>query len=204
MNVRSDSSYVMLIDLFSCSGCHACSVACKAEHRAPIGQFRTRVQTIQSGEFPSVRKRFVPTLCQHCENAPCLEACPAGAIERTDLGIVQIAADRCVGSGDCVSACPYGAIFFSEEEGVAQKCDFCSDRLEVGMEPACVATCPTDALKFGSEEREDIAEILNSGSFRTQWKPEVTRPRVWYRGLEPETAVALQRINRDGDEVKRE
>ncbi|KUO96262.1 hypothetical protein ATW55_03315 [Ferroacidibacillus organovorans] len=193
---------MMLIDLFSCSGCHACSVACKAEHRSPIGQFKTRVQTVQSGQFPSVRKHFVPTLCQHCEDAPCLEACPVGAIERTDLGIVQIASNRCVGSGDCVPACPYGAIFISDEDGEAKKCDFCSDRLAENLEPACVATCPTDALKFGLADREDIAEILDRDLFSAQWEPEATRPRIWYHKLDKKTAEVLQRINRDSDEVK--
>ena len=195
MSEETGSRYVMLIDLDSCSGCHACSVACKAEHRAPLGQFRTRVQTVLSGSFPAVRQRFVPTLCQHCVDAPCLKVCPTEAIVRTEEGIVQVDADRCAGTGVCVPSCPYGAIFLDKRDGIAQKCDFCEDRLTDGEEPACVATCPTDALHFGPTDRADIAQWLADGKYADQWERENTQPRVWYRGLDQETKEKLRPID---------
>lgn len=185
----------MLIDLGSCSGCRACSVACKAEHRAPLMQFRTRVQTLETGQFPNVRQQFVPTLCQHCVDAPCLAACPTSAIVRADSGVIQIDEMRCVGSGDCVPACPYGAIFVDHDDGIAHKCDFCEDRVSTGEEPACVATCPTDALHFGRAEDPEIADLINSGAYVAQWDLAQTHPRVWYRGLDMTLASQLGTIS---------
>lgn len=186
---------VMLIDLNSCSGCHACSVSCKAEHRAPQGLFRHRVQSVEEGSFPKVTRTFIPTLCQHCTEAPCTQSCPTGAVLRTDQGIVYIDEDTCVGTGTCVSACPYGAIFIDPKTSLAVKCDFCRDRLDEGESPACVSTCPTNALIFGSVNDEKIMEQLESGKY-TQWEPEKgTKPSVFYQGLGSRAEQALTRIN---------
>lgn len=186
--------YVMLIDLASCSGCHACSVACKAEHRAPVGQTRHRVQYVEAGAYPSVQRTFVPTLCQHCTDAPCLSSCAVEAITRTESGAVVIDQELCIGSGACVEACPYGAIYLNPEDETAYKCDFCQDRLADGEQPACVATCPTDAIRFGSEDDRELAELLQAGEYG-RWEPEKTGPRVWYKGLTQETETELKRIN---------
>lgn len=236
--------YVMLVDLDSCSGCHACAVACKAEHRVPDGQFRTRVQSVEFGQFPKTQRQFVPTLCQHCEAAPCIDACPTGAIQANEFGIVSIREDTCVGSGPCVDACPYGAISLNLDEYVAQKCDFCSDRLAgavapeaasgtasqaiAGMvsgplpgaaesetvpgspsgtpsqaitgtvSPACVATCPTDAMHFGLTSDPGISALLNSGEYSgptARWELQRTVPQVYYKGLKSTTRLQLARIN---------
>jgi tetrathionate reductase subunit B len=186
---------VMLIDLNSCSGCHACSVSCKAEHRAPSEFFRHRVQYVEKGTFPHVSRMFIPTLCQHCTDAPCIQSCPVDAIKRTDQGIVVIDDNACVGSGTCVSACPYGAIYLDPKTQLATKCDFCQDRLEEGESPACVSTCPTDAILFGSENDPKIIDQLKAGTYTT-WEHETrTKPRVFYQGLENGTEQALTRIN---------
>ena len=187
---------IMLIDLNSCSGCYACQVACKAEHRAPEGQLRIRVQNLESGTYPAVGRTFVPTMCQHCEDAPCLSACGAGAIERGEDGIVFIREDRCIGSGDCVPACPYGAIYFDPEDGQAHKCDFCQDRLEDGEEPACAATCPTDAITFGTTSSPVIQEKLASGEYGGQWTAGGAHPTIRYKGLDERTASRLSLINK--------
>lgn len=212
--------YVMLVDLDSCSGCHACAVACKAEHRVPDGQFRTRVQSVEFGQFPKTQRQFVPTLCQHCEAAPCIDACPTGAIQANEFGIVSIREDTCVGSGPCVDACPYGAISLDLDEYVAQKCDFCSDRLAGAVapeaasgspsgtpsrtitgtvSPACVATCPTDAMHFGLTSDPSIKALLNSGEYSgptARWELQRTVPQVYYKGLKSTTRLQLARINR--------
>lgn len=189
------SNYVMLIDLNSCSGCHACSISCKAEHRSPIGAYRHKVQSIEEGKFPHVSRIFVPTLCQHCTDAPCLDACSVSAISRTKEGIVMIDQEVCVGAGTCVEACPYGAIYLDPIEQKAVKCDFCQERLGQGEEPACVSTCPTEAIAFGSEDDPRMISLLASERF-VRWEPEDTSPRVWYKGLTRETANRLNKINR--------
>jgi len=188
------SGYVMLIDLEICSGCHACSVSCKAEHLAPLGNFRHKVQTIEQGLFPRTARAFVPTLCQHCTDAPCLQSCGVGAIQRTEEGVVIIDSETCIGSGTCVEACPYGAIFMDPMINQAVKCDFCLDRVKAGEQPACVTTCPTDAIVFGREDDPGVIAQQNSGRY-TRWNPDETKPRVWYKGLKSEWERHLGRIN---------
>jgi formate dehydrogenase iron-sulfur subunit len=92
-------------------------------------------------------------MCKHCENAGCLEACPTGAITRTEFGTVVIQQDICNGCQYCVPACPYGVISADKEAGgTAHKCTLCYDRLKGGLEPACAKACPTDSIQFGPLE----------------------------------------------------
>lgn len=181
----------MLIDLNSCSGCHACSVACKAEHRAPTGYYRNTVQYVESGAFPNVKRKFVPTLCQHCADAPCLDSCSSEAIIRKENGAVIIDQERCTGAGLCVDACPYGAIYMDPTSYKAVKCDFCESRVGDGELPACTATCPTDAISFGFENDPEIKKKLKKGDY-TRWDPEDVNPRIWYKGLDHQTELQLK------------
>jgi tetrathionate reductase subunit B len=186
---------MMLIDINSCSGCHACSVACKAEHRVPIGNHRHTVQYVDNGTFPNVTRKFIPTLCQHCTDTPCMDVCAVTAIIKKESGAVVIDQDLCIGTSACVDACPYGAISMDPSSFKATKCDFCESRVEDGELPACAATCPTDAIQFGFEDDANIKQALEKGSY-TRWEPEATQPRVWYKGLDHETEKKLKRINR--------
>jgi formate dehydrogenase iron-sulfur subunit len=88
-------------------------------------------------------------VCKHCERAGCLEACPTGAILRTEFGSVYIQPDVCNGCGYCVSACPFGVVARRADDGRAWKCTFCYDRLKDGMVPACAKHCPTNSILFG-------------------------------------------------------
>ncbi|MEZ4236757.1 MAG: 4Fe-4S dicluster domain-containing protein [Myxococcota bacterium] len=88
-------------------------------------------------------------VCKHCERAGCLEACPTGAIVRTEFGSVYVQPDVCNGCGYCVPACPFGVIARQEQDGRAWKCTLCYDRLREGEEPACAKACPTDSIQFG-------------------------------------------------------
>lgn len=160
----------------------------------PLGSFRHKVQAIEQGTFPLTTRAFVPTLCQHCLDAPCLKACGVQAIHRTEEGVVFIDSERCIGSGTCVETCPYGAIYMDPITNQAEKCDFCLDRLKVGEQPACATTCPTDAIVFRREDNPKILELMNSGRY-TQWEPEETQPRIWYKGLDPELLRRLAKIN---------
>jgi tetrathionate reductase subunit B len=187
--------YMMLIDLTSCSGCHACSVACKAEHQVPIGNHRHTVQYVESGKYPDVTRKFIPTLCQHCADTPCMEVCAVNGITKKESGVIVIDQELCIGTTACVDACPYGAISMDSFSNKAMKCDFCESRVEDGELPACAATCPTDAIQFGFESEPHIKHALEKGSY-SRWEPEATKPRVWYQGLDQDTEKRLTRINK--------
>lgn len=179
--------YAMALDLERCTGCHACSVACKVENRVPLGHFRTKVYYYDEGAFPRVRRHFLPVVCMQCAEAPCLQACPTRSISRGEDGIVHINTRTCTGNGACEGACPYGAIYVDPDRHVADKCDFCSHRLAVGMEPACVETCPGEVLVFGdlNDPESRISRFRAArGAELTVLKPEEgTKPQVEYRGL---------------------
>lgn len=183
----------MALDLERCIGCHACSVACKVENSVPLGNFRTKVYyydfaAINPGNKQETMKRaFLPTLCMHCEDAPCLNACPTEAISRGIDGIVRVNESLCDGNRDCVAACPYGAIHFDPIAKVADKCDWCSHRLEADMLPACVEVCPAEVYKFGdlNDPKSDVSVFLKKNEKQLSvLKPEEkTKPSVKYRGL---------------------
>lgn len=179
----------MLIDLRTCIGCHACSVACKAEFDVPLGVFRDTVKYVETGRYPQARRFFVPVLCNHCEDAPCLAACPTKAIERLPDGQVVINKGDCNVNRFCMSACPYGAIYVDPEENVAQKCTFCEHRTAQGLQPACVQACPTQCRIFGDLDDPSSAIARKAAAHATAvWKPEAaTRPRVLY--VDPQGAL---------------
>lgn len=185
----------MLIDLNTCIGCHACSVACKAEFDVPLGVFRDTVIYVEDGDYPHARRHFIPVLCNHCQDAPCLNACPTAAITRLPDGEVVIDEGDCNLNRYCMAACPYGAIYVDPVKEVAQKCTFCAHRTEAGREPACVEACPTGCRVFGDldDPDSDIARKL-AGSPTTVWKEEAgTSPRVFY--VDPRNALPLIAVN---------
>jgi formate dehydrogenase iron-sulfur subunit len=100
---------------------------------------------------------FMSDVCKHCTNAGCLDACPTGALIRTEFETVIVQPDVCNGCGLCVPACPFGVIDRDPDDGRAAKCTLCYDRLQDGMEPACAKACPTDSIQFG--ERDELLEL---------------------------------------------
>ena len=131
-----------LIDHDRCIGCHACSVACKAENDVPLGVFRTWVKTVEKGAGTAAKRHFGVMRCNQCENAPCVEICPTAAMFRRPDGIVDFDSTICIGCKGCIQACPYDAIYLDPTTQTAAKCNFCAHRVEVGLEPACVSACP--------------------------------------------------------------
>jgi Fe-S-cluster-containing dehydrogenase component len=185
----------MLIDLNTCIGCHACSVACKAEFDVPLGNFRDTVLYVEDGEYPKATRHFIPVLCNHCEDAPCLNACPTGAITRLDNGEVVIDEGDCNLNRFCMSACPYDAIYIDDAKGAAQKCTFCAHRTQQGLEPACVSACPTGCRVFGDldDPGSTIAQTAAANAVSV-WKPEAgTSPKVLY--IDPRRALPLIEVN---------
>ena len=141
--------FAMVIDLNTCIGCHACSVACKEAHGTRPGVRRSRVDRTYEGAYPDVRATAYPMLCMHCETAPCVEICPQEATWKRDDGIVVIDKEKCIGCQYCVNACPYGVPKYLEDIQLTHKCDACWTLREKGEDPACVAACPMRALEFG-------------------------------------------------------
>jgi len=159
--------YGMVHDETACIGCTACVDACREVNHVPIGV--SRLDIIRSeplGESPNVDYRFTRKSCQHCDNAPCVMVCPTGAAYKDEnTGIIDVHQDKCVGCGYCLAACPYQVRFFNPEHKSADKCNFCRDtNLAVGKLPACVESCPTNALIFGdlNDPKSDINAVLKN------------------------------------------
>ena len=158
--------WAMVIDLDRCTGCEACVVACRAENNVPVvGEEEAargrsinwiRVERYFEGEYPDVRARFRPVLCQHCEEAPCEPVCPVYATYHTEEGLNAQVYNRCVGTRYCANNCPYTVRFFNffdpvwpeplqkslnpevsvRTKGVMEKCTFCIQRIRKGEEKA--------------------------------------------------------------------
>ncbi|MCU0896851.1 MAG: 4Fe-4S dicluster domain-containing protein [Burkholderiales bacterium] len=153
----------MIIDLNRCCGCQACVIACKVQNRTVRDEFNTRVLAVEDGMGANARVVFTPVQCNQCEDPPCVKACSANATFKLPNGIVVTDWDKCVPLGNCVSACPYEARFLDKSQGhKVDKCDFCIDRLEKGLLPACVEACDSKARIFGDFNAPDgeFAEYL--------------------------------------------
>jgi len=175
-------NYAFLIDNRRCIGCHACSVACKAEHEVPLGVARTWVKYVEKGVFPETRRTFQVTRCNHCEDAPCVEICPTTALFRRRDGIVDFDSRRCIGCKACMQGCPYDALYIDPQTETAAKCNFCAHKVEVGLEPPCVTVCPTQAIVAGDLDDPTSRIVRLKGRLPLQVrKPEKgTRPKVFY------------------------
>ena len=153
------SGMAITADLESCMACLTCVVECGAAHldtedpdRAPLKDVfnASGVHIEAAGEYP------VPVRCAQCNDAPCVRACPTGAIHRdSPQDPVTINHPMCIGCGYCVLACPFGAIYSHEDSRMIIKCDLCADRVGPGEVPVCVRSCPVGALRY--ERLEDVA-----------------------------------------------
>lgn len=141
-------------------------------------------EDIASGTYPNSYFFYMPTLCMHCTNPPCLQTCPRDAIyKREEDGIVLVDEDRCNGYGFCVEACPYKAIVPNLAQGVAQKCIMCFPRVEKGVAPACIRQCPGRDQWFGFLDDEDdpVYKLVNEWKVALPLHPEWgTQPNVYY------------------------
>ncbi len=169
-SVRSTVKVAKLIDISKCIGCKACQVACGEwndvrdavghnvgvyDNPADLSADTWTVMRFSEYEEENGRLEWLIRKdgCMHCADPGCLKACPApGAIVQYSNGIVDFIEEHCIGCGSCVTGCPFNVPRISKQDNKAYKCTLCSDRVGVGLEPACVKTCPTGAITFGSKE----------------------------------------------------
>ncbi|MFZ3384563.1 MAG: 4Fe-4S dicluster domain-containing protein [Candidatus Methanoperedens sp.] len=131
---------------------------------------------------------YVPKLCNHCDNAPCVQVCPVGATYETKDGVILVDYEYCIGCRYCIQGCPYGARYFNTEKGTADKCTWCYHRITKGLLPACVQACPTGARKFGDlkDKNSEVNKIIDEERINLL-KPDLgTKPKVFYIGLDRE------------------
>ena len=136
---------VFIVDVARCTGCFACSVACKDRADLPDALDWLRVEANEDGAYPSVSLAFRVVHCFHCLDPVCAAPCPTGAISPNADGWIVIDDALCIGCGACAAHCPFGAIVLDEDRH-ATKCDACQDELARGWDPTCVRACPMRAL----------------------------------------------------------
>lgn len=202
--------YAMAIDIARCTGCQSCSVACKVENNLPNEIWWNRILTVggetidsPKGTYPNLDMKFIPMNCQHCENPPCVKACPVGATyKREEDGIVIQDPDKCIGCRYCMVACPYSGVRqFNWEEpeyaidvemgddsaakhqfNTVEKCTFCVHRLEEGLQPACIDTCPARARSFGdiNDPNSDVSKAIKGRDYFRLLEEKGTEPSIYF------------------------
>jgi len=206
-DTKAAHAWCMIIDLRTCDGCKACTIACQTRHNLREEQTWIKVYDMEDasgGTFP------MPRPCMMCEDPPCLKVCPVGATIRDDEGLVLVDTDACVGSRACMAACPYEARYYNWKDplpakrmtmpntpqmpvsklGTVGKCVFCADRLPQGEAPACVSGCPMGVLYIGDLVTDVavnsfgktvvLSEFLRAND-AMRYKEELgTNPRVYY------------------------
>jgi Fe-S-cluster-containing dehydrogenase component len=189
--------WFMVIDVARCHDCNNCFMACKDEHvgndwpgytaeQPRHGHRWMNIERRERGQFPRIDVAYLPMPCQHCENAPCIEA-GNGAVTRREDGIVIIDMEKAKGNEKLVKSCPYGAIYWNEEVGIAQKCTMCAHLLDdkewkPGI-PRCAHTCPTGAIKVYNIEPAEMEKIIEAEGL-TAYRAELnTKPHVLYKNL---------------------
>lgn len=198
--------YGLVIDLTRCTGCYACVVACKSENSTRPWVSWIRIQEDEEGEYPQASRRYIPLLCMQCAEMPCARACPSGAIFMGDSGIVHIEPKKCLcrDSYPCIDACPFEVLqvnkgkssyfpdyldsyekeaYEAHRDGVVEKCNLCSHRIDAGQLPACVQACPTQAMLFGDHDdpNSTLAKLIFCGRARDLQEELKLNPTVLYK-----------------------
>ena len=173
--------YGMVIDTRRCVGCMDCVVACQMENNVPVGYCRDWVTETLDGAYPELALELRSERCNHCDNSPCVRCCPTGASHIAEGGVVLVEQGWCIGCGACIESCPYDARF-SHPEGYVDKCTFCLHRVRTGLQPACVAVCPTKCMYFGDLEDpgSEIHRLMKKRKFKVLAPQAGTKPQVYY------------------------
>jgi Fe-S-cluster-containing dehydrogenase component len=204
----------LIIDIARCHDCNDCFLADKDEFvdnewlptalsQPRHGMRWMNIERKERGQYPLVQVAYLPLPCQHCQEAPCLAASPAGTIYRREDGLVIIDPVKAKGHPEIVDACPYGAIYWNEEAGVAQKCTGCAHLLDEGWtETRCSQVCPTEAIKLLLADDAEMASKAQADGLQA-YKAELgSKPRVYYKNLHLWTKafLAASVVYKDTDE----
>jgi carbon-monoxide dehydrogenase iron sulfur subunit len=147
---------MIVVDIDKCMSCHSCELACAVAR----SKSKNLIEAIYEKEKPvsriileEIESTTIPIHCRHCEDAPCVEVCPAGAITRPapDSPVV-LDSTKCIGCRACIIVCPFGVIRMGPDGKSVIKCNLCFDRLQMGQEPACAEACTTRAIRYISIE----------------------------------------------------
>ena len=204
--------YAMAFDLKRCFGCHACEAACKVANNLPKQVAYNKVYTVggnftdtAAGEFPDCTMSFMPFQCQHCANPTCVAACPTGATQQREDGIVWVNAELCIGCDSCIVACPYQGehtvrthlvgepeyhldVVVGEADApvhlaeTVEKCTFCMNLVDRGEVPACMQLCPGRARVWGDldDPESEISKALEGREYQVLNEEYGTQPSVFY------------------------
>ncbi len=186
----------MVIDVSLCHDCNNCFLACKDEHvdnkwlpytdeQPRHGHRWMNILHTERGHYPRIDVCYLPLPCQHCQDAPCVKAYPE-YISRREDGVVLIDTIKAKGLKELVDSCPYGAIYWSEELNIAQKCTMCAHLLDGDEEikmPRCVHSCPTNAIAFHTIEPNEMEQKIREEGLEV-YRPELgTKPNVFYKNF---------------------
>jgi Fe-S-cluster-containing dehydrogenase component len=193
------AKYGIAVDIDKCTGCYSCFLACKDEYAGndylPLsaaqpeeGHQWLRINEIEHGGGTKIKVDYIPIMCQHCEDAPCMLGVPEGTVYRRDDGIVIIDPEKAKGYKQIVNNCPYRVIQWNEEKQLPQKCTLCAHMIDQGERTTrCVECCPTGALVFGDldDPESEISKLLAAKADKVEdFKPEFkTKPIVKYIDL---------------------
>jgi tetrathionate reductase subunit B len=228
--------WAMVMDLRKCTGCRACTVACKSENGVPLSVWFTVVKDVEYGEYPGTKKYFIQRMCNHCAGnekdkvPPCVKACPeypkarvkytgpngkeisyrTGATYKRPDGVVLIDNSACTGCGKCIKECPYGSRHFNPMEKSGQdstknaisKCTLCRHRIDKGLVPSCVNTCPPRARIFGdlNDPESEVSTLVKEFNLlkdrkKTTMLPDKdTEPYVFY--IDPDKVLQHYKIDK--------
>ncbi len=158
------SHYCIVVNLDRCTGCFGCEIACKMENNVALGQRWSKVFTVGPvGEYPNMTRYALPTMCQQCKDAPCVNVCPTAASYRDpNSNIVLVDKEKCIGCKYCMMACPYGVRSWNKTEKCVEKCTLCGQLTSAGKLPACVKSCAAGARFYGDldDPESDVSKEL--------------------------------------------
>jgi tetrathionate reductase subunit B len=203
---RADHWWGMIIDVGKCIGCGNCVRACSNENGVPKGYFRTWVERYRVPEdgppkvdspdgaidgFPasqdaSLKSFFVPKLCNHCVESPCVQVCPVGATFVSPDGVVLVDETYCLGCRYCVQACPYGCRYLNPKTETVDKCTLCYHRITKGLTTACCENCPTGARQLVDfkNPKDPVHDFLRNNKVQVLKPNMATQSKVYYKDLD--------------------
>jgi len=184
---RAGQQYAFEVDLDACTGCKACVTGCHNLNGLDDGEVWRTVGQLHGGTAEAPALRTVTSACHHCLEPACMLGCPVRAYEKDPVtGIVRHLDDQCIGCQYCIFMCPYDAPKYNRRRGIVRKCDMCSDRLAQGEAPACVQSCPNEAIRIGLVSEAQVVEAAQASAFVPGAAgPDTTMPTTVYESARP-------------------